>query len=245
MKLVTTKFNSGGLHEKHVVATWNLGNHLSICLQAQENQEKPVSRWSAAGPSGYWLLAGSPASKVKTAIHTHSTTNTHKMTTIHTENYDNTHRKLQKYTQDNYNNTHKTISITYCESVSVALVIQHSVRMRRTINSGLFGCRMFFPHYLIDTTIFGKKVAGGNICVFWFSLLISSEIFLILRRTKRGVTINIHWSSREVTIILVKSLVNLNFLDKFSRNTQTSNSRKSLQREPSCLMRRDGQTWSW
>ena len=25
MKLVTTKFKSGGLHEKHVVATWNLG----------------------------------------------------------------------------------------------------------------------------------------------------------------------------------------------------------------------------
>jgi len=24
MKLVTTKFKSGGLHEKHVVATWNL-----------------------------------------------------------------------------------------------------------------------------------------------------------------------------------------------------------------------------
>jgi len=32
MKLVTTRFKSGGLHKKHVVATWNLGNHLSICL---------------------------------------------------------------------------------------------------------------------------------------------------------------------------------------------------------------------
>ena len=32
MKLVTAKFESGGLHEKHVVATWNVGNHLSICL---------------------------------------------------------------------------------------------------------------------------------------------------------------------------------------------------------------------
>jgi hypothetical protein len=30
MKLVTTKFKSGGLHEMHVVATWNLGNQLSI-----------------------------------------------------------------------------------------------------------------------------------------------------------------------------------------------------------------------
>jgi len=32
MKLVTTRFKSGGLQEKHVVVTWNLGNHLSICL---------------------------------------------------------------------------------------------------------------------------------------------------------------------------------------------------------------------
>jgi len=32
IKLVTTEFKSGGLHEKHVVAPWNLGNHLSICL---------------------------------------------------------------------------------------------------------------------------------------------------------------------------------------------------------------------
>jgi hypothetical protein len=31
-KLVTNKFKSGGLNEKHVVATWNVGNHLSICL---------------------------------------------------------------------------------------------------------------------------------------------------------------------------------------------------------------------
>jgi len=31
-KLVTNKFKSGGLHEKHVVATGNLGSHLSICL---------------------------------------------------------------------------------------------------------------------------------------------------------------------------------------------------------------------
>ena len=53
MKLVTNKFKSGGLHEKHVVAIWSLGNHLSICLQAQGNQKKPVSRWPVAGPSEY------------------------------------------------------------------------------------------------------------------------------------------------------------------------------------------------
>jgi len=31
MKLFTIKFKSGGLLEKHVVTTWNLGNHLRIC----------------------------------------------------------------------------------------------------------------------------------------------------------------------------------------------------------------------
>jgi len=51
--LVTTKFKSGGLHEKHVEATWKGGNHLSICSWTQGNQEKPVSRWPVAGPSGY------------------------------------------------------------------------------------------------------------------------------------------------------------------------------------------------
>ena len=53
MKLFTNKFKSGGLHEKHVVATWYLGNHLSVCLWTQGTQEKPVSWWPVAGPSEY------------------------------------------------------------------------------------------------------------------------------------------------------------------------------------------------
>ena len=32
MKSVTARFKSGGLHEKHVVATGNDGNRLSVCL---------------------------------------------------------------------------------------------------------------------------------------------------------------------------------------------------------------------
>jgi len=32
MKLVTHKFKWVRLHEKHVVATWDLRKHLSICL---------------------------------------------------------------------------------------------------------------------------------------------------------------------------------------------------------------------
>jgi hypothetical protein len=32
MYTIATKFTSGGPHEKHVVAIWNRGNHLSICF---------------------------------------------------------------------------------------------------------------------------------------------------------------------------------------------------------------------
>jgi len=53
MELVTNKFKSGWLHEKQVMATWYLGNHLSIFLQTQRNQEHPVSRWLVAGLSEY------------------------------------------------------------------------------------------------------------------------------------------------------------------------------------------------
>jgi len=37
--LVNTEFKSGGLHEKHVEATWKGGNHLSIRSWTQGNQK--------------------------------------------------------------------------------------------------------------------------------------------------------------------------------------------------------------
>jgi len=40
MNLVTNKLKSGGLHEKLVVATWNLGKNLSIyCLRIQTKEK--------------------------------------------------------------------------------------------------------------------------------------------------------------------------------------------------------------
>ena len=44
MKSVTTKFKSGGLHEKHVVVTWNVGNRLSICFYRHRETEKNLCR---------------------------------------------------------------------------------------------------------------------------------------------------------------------------------------------------------
>jgi hypothetical protein len=55
----------------------------------------------------------------------------------------------------------KTVSIVYSKCVSVSLVIQHANRMRRIILSSV-ACRVhhIFPHYLINGTIFGKKLSN-------------------------------------------------------------------------------------
>ena len=41
-----------------------------------------------------------------------------------------------------------------------------------------------FPHYLINGTIFGKKLLNTN-CVFWYSVQLLSDTFLILRRIQQ------------------------------------------------------------
>jgi hypothetical protein len=57
-----------------------------------------------------------------------------------------------------------------------------------------------FLHYLINGTIFGKPLLNIK-CVFWFSLHLLSETFLILRRIQRDITINVHRSSCRVPLL--------------------------------------------
>ena len=100
-------------------------------------------------------------------------------------------RKIEALSR-NYRWFSKGINITYSECVSVALVIQHAERMRtiycHTLPSPLY---YIFPHYLINGTILGKKLLNTK-CVFWFSVQLSSETFLILRRIQRDIVTNIH-----------------------------------------------------
>ena len=53
----------------------------------------------------------------------------------------------------------KAISVTYSECVSVALGIQHEIRICHIILSSVAcpAVQYFFPRYLINGTIFGKK----------------------------------------------------------------------------------------
>jgi hypothetical protein len=54
----------GGLHEKHAVATWNLGTSQHL-LKDRGKPRKPVSRWPVAGPSGCILTTSRQSGKQK------------------------------------------------------------------------------------------------------------------------------------------------------------------------------------
>jgi hypothetical protein len=93
----------------------------------------------------------------------------------------------------------KAISIIYSEYVSVALVIQHAMRMRRTthvVNRGLSGSTIF-SHIISQKARFSKNVTEHKMCVLSFLLLLS-ETFLLLRRIQWDIIINEHRSSCKV-----------------------------------------------
>jgi len=85
-----------------------------------------------------------------------------------------------------------------------------------------------FPHYLINGTIWGgKRYWTQN--VFWFSLQLLPETFLILRRNRQDITINVQMSSNKVHVFVVQ-------IDSEEIPTY-QNTWKSVQWEPSRYMR--------
>ena len=126
----------------------------------------------------------------------------------------------------------------------VALLSQHTTRMRHVVTS--FVPPLAPPHFLTlshNRTIFGKKSLNIN-CVFWLSLQLLFQTFLVLRINERHIVINIKTSSCKTPFIFVELQRKLHFLDRFSeKSLKYKISPKSFQWKPSCSMRTDGRTW--
>ena len=92
-----------------------------------------------------------------------------------------------------------------------------------------------YPHYLINDMIFEKKLLNLKF-VFWFSLQILSETFLIPRTTEWDIIINAHWSSCTVHIIVVRFQWNFYFRVRFSKysNIKFYENPSSVNRVVSC-----------
>jgi hypothetical protein len=96
------------------------------------------------------------------------------------------------------------------------------------------------PRYLINGTIFRRKLLRIKY-VFWVSLQLLSETFLILGRIERDTIINVPRSSCGVPVILVSFNETWIFSTDFPNISlpKYQIQWKSVQWEPSCSMRRD------
>ena len=102
---------------------------------------------------------------------------------------------------------------------------------------GLSGSYHIFFYILINSVIFRNKLLNIKY-VFWFSLQLLSETFLILRRIKWDTIINVRRSSCKAPLI-VRFWWNLNFLYDFQKIFKHQISFKSIWWEPSSSVRSD------
>ena len=74
--------------------------------------------------------------------------------------------------------------------MSVALVIEHAIRVRHVTLSLACPLVQYFPRYLIRGTNFERHVIEYK-CVFGFSLQRMSDTFFTLRRVERNMIENV------------------------------------------------------
>jgi len=102
---------------------------------------------------------------------------------------------------------------------------------------------IIFPHCLINSTTCGRKLLK-TYCVFWFSVHLLSETFLILRRTERNMIINYIFLHVKYPLCLSHFNETCIFLTYFRKILKYQISRKSVQwgGGASYSMRMDGRT---
>jgi hypothetical protein len=94
-------------------------------------------------------------------------------------------------------------------------------------------------HYLINGTIFGKKLWNTK-CVFWLSTQLLFKTFLVLRRIQRGMSKRLHV---KYPLFLSNFNETCIFSTYFRRKLKYQVSSKSVQWVPTCSMRTDRQIW--
>jgi hypothetical protein len=93
--------------------------------------------------------------------------------------------------------------VTYAECVSVALIIQQAKCMHCTILSSVACLALPYFSTLSHNDPWEKELLNIK-SVFWFSLQLLPETFLILRRMKWNIIKNVHRSSHKVPVILLR-----------------------------------------
>jgi hypothetical protein len=108
------------------------------------------------------------------------------------------------------------------------------MRVSHVVVCGLSGCTVFI-HIISKTTRFSKKRILNTKCVFWMSLQILSETFLVLRKLERGM-IKKKYNALHVKCPLFLSDFNeiWVFSTEFRKMLKYQISWKSVQWEPSC-----------
>ena len=121
--------------------------------------------------------------------------------------------------------------------VCVALIIQHAKR-RHIVFCDLW-LHHIFRHYLINGKIFGEKLRNIK-CVFWLSMQLLFDTFLILRRIQGATVIKVKTFHVRYPLFLLDVNETWIFSTDFRKiKLKYQVSSKSIQWEPSCFMRTD------
>ena len=122
--------------------------------------------------------------------------------------------------------------MNYFVCAPVALIIQHAMCMRPIILSSVARLTpQYISHYLTDCRILGGKFTIYK-CLYWFSVLLLSKTFLVLRRTERDIVNNVKYS-----VFLSDFNKIWIFPMDFRKTLKYHMSRKSVNWKPNCVMR--------